>query len=139
MKQIFSHGVKLDVMLGNPAAAFKPSDAGGTEKSRERALSLEEVRELFVAIDSYKSQFGVSNMLSVKLLLLTGVRKNELLQAKWSEIDLDTKCWTLPKERTKTNKEFKIPLTTTAIECFTHLKGLAFDSEYVFPACRLAP
>lgn len=136
MKQIFNHGVKLDVMLGNPAAAFKPSDAGGTESSRERTLSLKEIESLFSAMERHKCQFGVSNMLSVKLLLLTGVRKNELLQAKWVEVDLENRCWTLPKERTKTNKEFKIPLANEAVECFNHLKGLAFDSDYVFPARR---
>lgn len=136
MKQIFNHGIKLDVIGANPAAAFKPSDAGGTEKSRERALNIDEISTLFEKIYNYKDQFGVSNMLAVKLLLLTGVRKNELLQAQWDEVDFEAQRWTLPKERTKTSKTFTIPLSETALHCFKVLKGLAFDSEYVFPARR---
>lgn len=136
MKQIFNFGVKLDVVAGNPAAAFKPSDAGGTEKSRERALSIEEIEQLFDAIHSNINQFGVSNMLSVKLLLLTGVRKNELLQALWEEVDFESSCWTIPKHRTKTGKEFKIPLSTGAMSCLLSLKGLAFDSKFLFPSRR---
>ncbi|CAK9886936.1 MAG: hypothetical protein XXXJIFNMEKO3_03386 [Candidatus Erwinia impunctatus] len=47
MKQLFDHAIKLGLLLNNPASAFKVNDAGGIEKSRERALSLEEIGQVF--------------------------------------------------------------------------------------------
>lgn len=37
MKQLFDHAIKLGLLLNNPTSAFKVNDAGGIEKSRERA------------------------------------------------------------------------------------------------------
>lgn len=47
MKQLFDHAIKLGLLLNSPASAFKVNDAGGVEKSRETALSLEEIVHVF--------------------------------------------------------------------------------------------
>ncbi|WP_026376088.1 tyrosine-type recombinase/integrase [Aestuariibacter salexigens] len=138
MKQLFRHGIKLDVINSNPADAFRPSDAGGVEKARDRVLSSAELEQLFTAINKHKIQFGYENRLAVQLLLLTGVRKNELLQMKWSELDLDNAVWTLPASRTKTSAEFRIPLSNSAVVMFTELKRPSSYSEYVFPNRRVS-
>ncbi|NYT60718.1 hypothetical protein H0A66_00035 [Alcaligenaceae bacterium] len=44
-KQLFNHGIKLDIIVSNPAFAFSVDDAGGIEKSRDRALTLEELTQ----------------------------------------------------------------------------------------------
>lgn len=46
-KQLFNHAAKLDLVSGNPASAFAVDDAGGIEKSRDRALTIEELKFTF--------------------------------------------------------------------------------------------
>jgi integrase len=67
-------------------------------------------------------------------LLALCVRKNELLQARWSEFNLDAKLWRLPLDRSKTSKAYRIPLPEIAVEWLRELKVRAHNSEYVFPA-----
>lgn len=86
-KQLFNHGIKLDLVQNNPAQAFRNVDAGGTEDSRDRALSLEEIEQLFSVFRENGDQFTRDNYLAVAILLCLGVRKGELIAAEWSEFD----------------------------------------------------
>ena len=77
------------------------------------------------------------------LLLILGVRKMELVRARWSEFDLDNKrpSWTIPKERIKTRKkgrseDFTIGLPTQAVELIRELEIRACGSEWVPPSRR---
>lgn len=53
------------------------------------------------------------------LLLLTGVRKRELLDAKWEHVDLDRRAWLIPDS--KTGKSRYVPLSQTALDVITGL------------------
>ncbi|HNC18522.1 MAG TPA: integrase family protein, partial [Accumulibacter sp.] len=101
-KRIFNFGIKRHVVEFNPAAAFDQSDAGGEEVARNRWLTREELIELFRVMKEQAGSFTVENHYAVRLLLLLGVRKEELIAAPWSEFDLDAAVWHLPEERTKT-------------------------------------
>ena len=68
-KQLFRHGIKLDLRDSNPADAFNVNDAGGVEKSRSRALSLEELEKVFICLRENSDQFMRENYLAVALLL----------------------------------------------------------------------
>ena len=135
-KQIFNHGIKLDLIQNNPAQAFRNIDAGGTEESRDRALSLGEVRHLFEVFRKNADQFTRDNYLAVALLLCLGVRKGELIAAEWSEIDLDKGLWVIPKHRSKNGDSITIPLVECVAEWFQELKYRSSGSEYVFPRRR---
>ena len=52
---------------------------------------------------------------STRLLLLTGARKSEVAEARWSEFDLKKKIWTVPPERFKSNASHLVPLSDAAI------------------------
>lgn len=132
-KRIFNFAVKRGLCEFNPAAAFDTSDAGGKMKARDRVLSRSELVAVFAAMQATPS-FGRENELAVMLLLLTCVRKNELLQAQWSEFDLDAGVWHLPKARSKTDESISIPLSGWAIELLKEAHTLACGSDYVFPA-----
>lgn len=120
----------------NPAADFERDDAGGPEPRRERKLTRAEISKLFQAIKEASASFGRDNELAVMLLLVLGVRKMELLAAKWEEFDLEVGVWCLPGERNKTCKPIDIPLARPVIEWLNELKVRACGSEYVFPARR---
>lgn len=133
MKQIFNHAIKLDLLINNPASAFGVSDAGGIEKSKRRALPIEEIKHVFTVFQDNIESFTRDNYLACALLLALAVRKSELCQAPWHEIDFEQKTWKIPKERSKTGVEITIPLSVEVIEWFKELKTRSFGSDYVFP------
>lgn len=132
LKRIFDFGVTRHYLLHNPAAAFHAQDAGGQAVARERALSLDEIAVLLGKIKSARN-FAPENALAVRLLLLLGVRKMELLGAKWEEFDLDAGVWNLPAARSKTASATRLPLSGAAVEHFRALNELACNSRFVFP------
>ena len=135
-KQLFRHAIKLDLRESNPADAFSVTDAGGVEKSRKRTLSFKEVKDVFHCLFEYKSQFARENFLAVALLLVLGVRKGELIAAKWSEFDLVSSLWELPDERSKMGAGMSIPLPSETVVWLEELKIRSCESEYVFPSRR---
>jgi integrase len=135
-KQLFNHGIKLDLLANNPASAFTFKDAGGIERSRDRVLSETELKQFFTVVEANEVSFSRDNYLACLLLLTLGVRKSELCEAKWAEFDLEKNVWSLPASRSKTNVGFMIPLTSVVIKWLDELKIRAFRSEYVFPNRR---
>lgn len=136
IKSVFAYGVSLGYLAADVSAAIAHKQAGVTERSRDRALSLAEVHRLLQCMEAERNWFGRDNELSVRLLLLLGVRKSELLAARWSEFDLDAGVWELAKVRSKTGRGTMIPLPTLAVEYLRELKVRASDSEWVLPARR---
>jgi integrase len=74
-------------------------------------------------------------VLALRLTLLTGLRTNEALGARWDEIDVGGKVWTIPAERVKAAREFRVPLTAAATVVLTRLAALR-QNDYVFPGAR---
>jgi len=71
----------------------------------------------------------------LEFTILTAARSGEALGARWSEIDLEAKVWTLPPHRMKPGKEHRVPLSTRAIEILIEMKPLR-DGDFVFPGMR---
>ncbi len=72
---------------------------------------------------------------ALELCILTATRSSETMQARWSEIDLDAKIWTLPAERMKAGREHRVPLSVRAVAILKGMKAAA-DGDYVFPGQR---
>tara|TARA_R110001583_G_scaffold124563_2_gene275966 strand:- start:1589 stop:2824 length:1236 start_codon:yes stop_codon:yes gene_type:complete len=135
-KQMFRHGIKLDLLNSNPAEAFTVSDAGGIEKSRERQLSIEELSNAFRVFRENKDRFTRDNYLACALLVTLGVRKAELICATWSEFDLEKKLWHLPAGRSKTGAPISIPLPEPVMLWLEELGVRGFGSDYLLPNRR---
>lgn len=84
--------------------------------ARERYLTAAEAKRLMAAVEQ-SANTQLKHI--VKLLLLTGARKNELLQAQWKHVDLERKAWLIPDS--KTGKARYVPLSQAAIAI---IKGL---------------
>lgn len=136
LKQLFNHGIKLGLITYNPAAAFNINDAGGVEKSRIRMLTLDELAHAFQVFRDHRDSFTRDNYLACALLVVLGVRKSELTESKWAELNIDKALWKLPAERSKSGAAISIPLPPQAIEWLRELKIRACGSEYVFPSRR---
>lgn len=81
------------------------------EQSRERSLSDDEAYLVWKAAGPIGWPFGPF----VKLLLLTGARRNEVAGMEWSELDLAAKVWNLPATRSKNGRAHTIPLSDQAV------------------------
>ena len=139
-KAVFDYAIRRHWIEYNPAAAFSRKDAGGEEKARTRALTDTEITTLIKAFDAAGPVFR-PYALAVRLLLLTAVRRSELIEAPWLEFDLERGLWAIPAERQKTGeksggKDFVVPLTPLAVEWLAELKMVGCGNDYVFPAKR---
>ncbi len=70
--------------------------------------------------------------LGLEFALLTAARTGEVVAAKWDEIDLSNKVWTVPAERMKAGREHRVPLCNRALEILRTMKT-AQQNDYVFP------
>jgi len=72
--------------------------------------------------------------LGLEFLILTASRSGEVRGAKWAEINLDAKLWTVPAERMKVGKEHVVPLTDAAIDVLERARPYYAEcSNLVFP------
>ena len=74
--------------------------------------------------------------LGMKLFLLTMVRKSELQDAVWDEVDFENGVWTIPKERMKRSKAHNVYLSQQCIDIMIALKTCAGNSRYLLPSRR---
>ncbi len=61
-------------------------------------------------------------------------RPSEAAGARWDEIDLEAKVWTIPPARMKKRREHRIPLTKQAIALLEIMKPISGHREFVFPS-----
>ncbi|RAU22679.1 integrase [Paramagnetospirillum kuznetsovii] len=69
----------------------------------------------------------------LELLILTAARTSEVLEARWSEFDLDGATWTIPPERMKIDREHRVPLSTRAVDILRQLHGDRISDTWVLP------
>lgn len=115
----------------NPADMVRPTAIARFEP-RDRALSSDEIGLFYEYLECVGT--GPQFRAAAKLLLLTMVRKSELSNAKWSEINFTDALWTIPKERMKRRNAHLVFLSQQALDIFIALKTFAGSSEYVLPS-----
>jgi integrase len=108
LSALFTWAMKEGLCEGNPVIATNDPDAG--VQARERVLADSEIRTIWNACG--EDPAGCL----VKLLLLTGCRRNEIGGLRWSEIDFDTGTMTLAGARTKNRRELALPLPAIALD-----------------------
>jgi integrase len=109
-----------DVNASVGAIKFKASE------SRDRVLSPDELRAVWTACD-VNTDFGRI----VRLLTLTGCRREEIGGLRWEEVDLDAATITLPKERVKNHHAHVVPLAPAAVDILSSVERIV-GREFVF-------
>lgn len=130
LAQVFK-SLPQDLRLGNPARDVGAVIEVPKSKPKGRPLTAKEIPAFLDAIDGYPAQPGTK--LATRLLMLTFVRKLELIHAPWDELDLKRAEWVISAERMKMDKPHIIPLSRQAVACFARLQELACGSSFVFP------
>jgi integrase len=83
-----------------------------------------------------RSDAGISGRLAFEFLILTASRTNEVIKAKWTEIDFKAKTWTRPAANMKAARTHTVPLVPRCIEILEAAKKITDGGEYVFPGMR---
>lgn len=99
------------------------------------ALPYTEVNALLEKLGSCNVTFFTK--LSLEFLILTAARSNEVRGAKWSEINFDTRLWTIPMERMKARVAHVVPLSDRAIEILEAARDMqekTSPSMLIFPS-----
>lgn len=99
------------------------------EYKRERWLSDQELPRLLKALDQHPNQL-IAN--AIRLLLLTGARKNEVLKATWEQFDLEEGVWVKPAHTTKQKKMAYLPLSPESLELLKEMREDS-SSDFLFP------
>lgn len=131
IREVFAHGVARHVVTANPCAHIKAKAIiGGRPEQRQRVMLTDaEIGAMLPALDG----IGKPNALMVRVLLSTGARIGELVNAEWAHVDFERAEWTIPPEHSKTGQGFTIPLPPLVAGWFAELHALAFGSRYVMP------
>lgn len=130
LSQLFRFGIHRRIVEQNPVQLLMRP--GGKEKARERVLSDEELTAYLADPRACARFERLSHVIT--LLLLSGQRRGELAAARWSEVDLQARTWTIPDENSKTGRGHIVPLGDWAVEEFVALKREAEGSPWVLPA-----
>jgi integrase len=109
------------------------------EKTGKRALSKLELKQFWDAISLPSAPISKQMEYFLKLLILTsGQRVREILEANLDEFSLDSKNWTIPEERTKNGREHNVVLSKPAIKIIKNIieynkQTLKSKSKLLFP------
>ena len=109
LSRLFSWALEEGLAEYNPVVGT----ARRPERPRERVLSANEL----IAIWAATANPGDHNAI-VRLLMLTGQRREEVAAARWSEIDAKRALWSIPAERTKNKRSHDVPLSKYALGIF---------------------
>jgi integrase len=71
---------------------------------------------------------------AVKLLMLTGARRGEVLSMRWRDVDLASGIWIKPPSRTKQRRVHRVPLSQEAVETLRSQKASSGGHDFVFPS-----
>ncbi len=92
-------------------------------------------QEMGAFVAALRGQAGVAAR-ALEFTILTAARSGETMGARWAEIDLVAKVWSVPGSRMKAGREHRVPLTDAALKVLTaanEMRTKTKDDEYVFP------
>jgi integrase len=125
LSKMFALAIRWGWRADNPAKGIERN----TEQKRERYLSGAELDALTRALAEHEDQQGAN---IIRLLLLTGARRGEVLSATWDQFDLAEGVWTKPGATTKQKTSHRVPLSAPARQLLAELHTNT-TSAYVFP------
>jgi integrase len=112
-RRLFTWAIDQDMygLSSSPCDRLKPKAIIGKKIFRKRILTDDELRALWRATARTGYPYGPL----FRMLALTGQRKSEVAEARWSEFDLERKLWTIPAARMKAEAAHVVPLSDDVI------------------------
>jgi integrase len=136
MRKAFNLAIRWGWRPDNPVSGVRKNP----EHRRARYLSSAEVIKLAEALAAHHEKTSAQ---AIRLLMLTGARRGEVLSACWDMFDLENGVWVKPSAHTKQRKEHRVPLSAPAVQLLKELRAEALErmkkaeaaeiNPYVFP------
>jgi integrase len=132
LSKMFSLAQRWGMRETNPCKGIERN----TEFRRRRYLSGDELARLTAALAKHPDKQSAN---IVRLLLLTGARRGEVLAARWADIDLGEGVWSKPASSTKQKEAHEAPLSAPARQLLSEIRAEQGGKrhalpEYVFPS-----
>ena len=131
MRWSIAEGHRESNPAGDAIAAALPRHNGGTK--HHKAVPHGQLADVLAKVRTMRLSKAVK--LCFEFLTLTGTRSAEARGARWSEIDLEARLWTIPARRMKTKREHRVPLSARAVEVLAEAGNLG-SGILCFPSPR---
>ena len=118
----------LDTLLPAPSKAKAAARRANGRGEHHAALPYAEIPDFMAEL---RQQQGIAAR-ALEFTIQTGARTGEAIGAKWSEINLAERLWTIPADRMKAGKEYRNPLAGRVIEILKDMQKIR-ESDFVFP------
>jgi integrase len=132
LRKAFNLAIRWGWRSDNPVSGVRKNP----EHRRARYLSFAEIIKLAEALATHHEKTSAQ---AIRLLMLTGARRGEVLSARWDMFDLENGIWVKPSAHTKQRKEHRVPLSAPAIELLKGLKAEALDRMKKAQATEIKP
>ena len=137
LQQIFNYGIRKLLLTANPATAVRGAIVSPDPK-HYRPLTPKEVPLFLNALDACGAHVGTK--LATKLIMLTVVRKANVVMARWEHFDLEAGEWTIPGRGAggdglmKMERPHRVYLSRQALEVVRQARALSEGSPWLFPS-----
>jgi integrase len=141
LRRAFNLAIRWKWRDDNPASGVRRNP----EEKRNRYLNKVEIAALARALNEHSEPMSAN---AIKLLMLTGARRGEVLGATWEMFDLENGVWTKPSAHTKQRRVHRVPLSSPAIQLLAAMKDAAQHAAeatstpcnpFVFPGANDKP
>ena len=127
LSKMLNLAVKWELAERNVASGIEREK----EEPRERFLTPAELAQLGEVLAAHPERTSCN---AIRLLLLTGARKGEMLSATWAQFDLAAKVWTKPSASTKQGRGHRVPISPPTLELLAEMRKKADSAcAYLFP------
>jgi integrase len=126
LSKMFALAIRWKLRPDNPCKGIERNQEG----KRKRYLSGDELVRLTAALAEHADRQAAN---IVRMLLLTGARRGEVLAARWADIDLGTGTWTKPASTTKQAADHVAPLSAPVRQLLSDIADNGPATKYVFP------
>jgi integrase len=127
LSKMFALAIRWEWRADNPCRGIERNK----EHSRRRYMTADELVRMVEALAKFPDQ-DIAD--AIRMLLLTGARRNEVLAMQWAHLDLGTGTWSKPPTSTKQREHHQVPLSAPARQLLAGRMAVRkADSDYVFP------
>jgi len=133
LNEVMTYAVNGGIIHANPLSGIK-ANFKKPKKENMAALKPDELPELVSAVANASIKRTTRCLIEWQLHTMT--RPAEASGARWAELNLDEKVWTIPAERMKKRKAHRIPLTSQALAILEVMRSISGHREHIFPSDR---
>ncbi len=128
LRKALNLSIRWEWIKKNPADGFRRN----AEHSREKYLTLDQYERVFTALDKMPNQKAAN---AIRMLILTGARRGEVLGLEWQDLDLEQGIWNRPPHKSKDRKPKRVPLSTEALLLLRGMHDVT-EGNFLFPTSK---